>query len=150
MSLSMYSIFTKKVLPYVNHEVWLLSYYNNIYSVIIFLPLMLINGELTEITNYEHLFAPWFWLAMTIGGVCGFAIGFLTALQIKVTSPLTSNISGTAKACAQTVLATQWYNEMKSVLWWVSNFIVLFGSALYARVKQLEMSRKHQEQSQRV
>ena len=36
----------------------------------------------------------------------------MTGLQIKVTSPLTHNISGTAKAAAQTVLATQWFQEV--------------------------------------
>lgn len=56
-----------------------------------------------------------------------------------MTSPLTHNISGTAKACAQTLLATTWFNEVKTLLWWVSNVIVLGGSALYARFKQLEM-----------
>lgn len=83
---------------------------------------------------------------MILGGICGFAIGFVTALQIKVTSPLTHNISGTAKACAQTVIATQWYVEIKSTLWWTSNFVVLAGTALYARVKQQEMSKHHKEQ----
>ncbi|GJQ75999.1 hypothetical protein Trydic_g18053 [Trypoxylus dichotomus] len=82
---------------------------------------------------------------MTIGGICGFTIGFFTSLQIKVTSALTHNISGTAKACAQTVLATYWYNEAKSFLWWFSNGIVLFGSAAYARIKQLDMERKLDE-----
>ena len=38
----------------------------------------------------------------------------MTGLQIKVTSPLTHNISGTAKAAAQTVLATQWFNEVSN------------------------------------
>lgn len=56
-----------------------------------------------------------------------------------MTSPLTHNISGTAKACAQTVLATQWYNETKNYLWWSSNLIVLGSSAMYARFKQIEM-----------
>lgn len=149
LSLSMYSIYTKKVLPFLNQEVWLLSYYNNVYSVYILLPVMLIKGELQELINYEHIFEPWFWLVMIIGGVCGFAIGFLTTLQIKVTSALTHNISGTAKACAQTIIATQWYDETKSILWWMSNLIVLLGSALYARVKQVEMSEKH-HQTQKV
>jgi len=58
-----------------------------------------------------------------------------------VTSPLTHNISGTAKACAQTVLAVYAYHEVKSFAWWFSNFIVLFGSTLYARVQQLDMKR---------
>lgn len=107
---------------------------------------MLLNGEFNRVLNYEHLFELWFWFALFIGGVCGFSIGFVTALQIKVTSPLTHNISGTAKACAQTILATQWNNESKTSLWWFSNFVVLLGSSLYARVKQLEMNKKFQQQ----
>lgn len=59
----------------------------------------------------------------------------------QVTSPLTHNISGTAKAAAQTVLATQINAEVKSFWWWTSNAVVLFGSAAYARVKQLEMAK---------
>ncbi|XP_039446920.1 GDP-fucose transporter 1 [Culex pipiens pallens] len=146
LSLSLYSIYTKRTLQHVNQEVWLLSYYNNVYSAIIFIPLMLINGELSVVLNYKNLGEPWFWAVMTVGGFCGFAIGYVTALQIKVTSPLTHNISGTAKACAQTVIATSWYNEAKSLLWWTSNVVVLVGSALYTRVKQLEMDQRHREQ----
>lgn len=145
LSLSLYSIYTKKTLPFINQEVLLLSYYVNLCSCFLFLPLMLVTGEIGTVSNYEHLFEIWFWFALFIGGICGFAIGFVTALQIKMTSPLTHNISGTAKACAQTVLATQWYNESKSFLWWISNFIVLIGSAFYARVKQIEMDRRHRE-----
>lgn len=63
----------------------------------------------------------------------------LRLIYLQVTSPLTHNISGTAKACAQTVMATQWYNETKNTLWWMSNVIVLASSALYARFKQIEM-----------
>jgi GDP-fucose transporter C1 len=64
---------------------------------------------------------------------------------MQVTSPLTHNISGTAKACVQTVLATYWFNETKSLLWWFSNWVVLGGSAAYARVRQKEM--EHQQKS---
>ncbi|XP_063704858.1 GDP-fucose transporter 1 [Culicoides brevitarsis] len=153
LSLSLFSIFTKKVLPFVNQEIWLLSYYNNVYSCILFLPLILLNGEIPVIMSYENMGESWFWTAMSVGGFCGFAIGFVTALQIKVTSPLTHNISGTAKACAQTVIATFWYDELKSTLWWASNIIVLLGSALYTRIKQLEMSRnfmKDAKETQKV
>ena len=58
---------------------------------------------------------------------------------LQVTSPLTHNISGTAKAAFQTVLATYVNSEIKTVMWWISNMIVLVGSAMYARVRQLEM-----------
>ncbi|CAK1551587.1 unnamed protein product [Leptosia nina] len=139
LMLSLYSIFTKSVLPSVNQEIWLLSYYNNAYSIILFLPLMVLNGELSVLWNYENYHSTYFWIQMLIGGICGFAIGYVTSLQIKVTSPLTHNISGTAKACAQTVIATQWYNEVKNSTWWSSNIIVLASTALYARFKQVEM-----------
>ncbi|XP_014215838.1 GDP-fucose transporter 1 [Copidosoma floridanum] len=147
LTLSLYSIQTKKVLPYVDQEIWLLSYYNNVYSVVLFIPLILINGELTVLYNYDKLGDLDFWIAMIIGGVCGFAIGYVSMLQIKVTSPLTHNISGTAKACVQTVLATHWYNEDKPLLWWLSNVIVLLASAAYARIKQLSMHSTHTKQS---
>lgn len=82
--LSLYSIYTKKVLPSVNQEVWLLSYYNNAYSIILFLPLIILNGELIALWNYENFNSSNFWAKMVIGGICGFAIGFVTSLQIKV------------------------------------------------------------------
>lgn len=147
LSVSMFSIQTKKALPYVNQEIWLLSYYNNFYSSVLFLPLIIMNGELTAILTFQNLFSGWFLGVMIVGGIFGFAIGYVTSLQIKVTSPLTHNISGTAKACTQTIIATQWFNETKSLLWWISNGIVLLGSASYARVKQLEMEQQHNRSS---
>lgn len=123
-----------------------MNYCVNVYAIILFIPLMLLNGELRSVFDYKHLTELWFWMALFVGGICGFSIGFVTALQIKVTSPLTHNISGTAKACAQTILATNWNHENRSTLWWTSNFVVLFGSSLYARVKQLEMDKKYSQQ----
>ena len=88
------------------------------------------------------LFSPYFWFVMTMGGVFGFAIGYVTGLQIQVTSPLTHNISGTAKACAQTVMATAYYQELKTGMWWFSNLVVLIGSLAYTHVKRSEMKSK--------
>lgn len=148
--LALYTIRMKQTLPYVDQDVFLLSYCNNLYSIVLFIPLMLINGEHIAIFNYGKLWQPFFWCAMTTGGLCGFAIGYFTALQIKVTSPLTHNISGTAKACAQTILATYWFNETKSFLWWVSNVIVLGASAYYARLRQLKLSKEYKLQTQQL
>ena len=76
---------------------------------------------------------------MTVGGVLGIGIGYVTGLQIKVTSPLTHNISGTAKACVQTVLAVWYFATPKTTLWWCCNFMVLFGSLAYTYVKHQDM-----------
>lgn len=149
---------------------------------------MLINGELSTILDYTGFGNTRFWVMMVAGGVFGFAIGYVTGLQIQVTSPLvnflkitfslmyscihvyligffsfllfssflflsflqTHNISGTAKACAQTVLATYWYSELKPLLWWISNWIVLFGSAAYTRVRQVEMDKAHKAKVNKI
>lgn len=63
--------------------------------------------------------------------------------KFQVTSPLTHNISGTAKSCFQTVLASFWFNQWKSTIWWFSNFVVLGGSAAYTIVKNREMEKKY-------
>jgi len=136
---SLFSIYTKKVMPAVDGNIWSLTFYNNVNACALFIPLMIVFGEVPVIMEFEQLFNSHFWFLMTVGGIFGFAIGYVTGLQIKVTSPLTHNISGTAKAAAQTVLATQWFSETKSMLWWTSNLVVLGGSMAYTRVRQLEM-----------
>ncbi|XP_066144564.1 GDP-fucose transporter 1 isoform X2 [Euwallacea fornicatus] len=105
-SLSLFSILTKKVLPKIDGEIWLLQYANNVYASILFLPIIALSGEVPIVYSYPRLGDTFFWSVVLGGGLCGFLIGFFTSLQIKYTSALTHNISGTAKACAQTVLAT--------------------------------------------
>lgn len=141
---SLNAIHTKKVLPDVSNSVWILNFYNNINSIILLFIMMIISGEISTIINYDQLLSLKFWSLMSLSGIFGFAIGFVTGLQIQVTSPLTHNISGTAKACAQTILAVIWFNEIKTILWWFSNVLVIFGSGAYARVKQVEMQKDHE------
>jgi len=147
LCVSLYAIYMKRVLPAVDGNIWLMTFYNNVNAMILFVPLIIIFGEIPEIYAYPDLFTLRFLLLMTAGGVFGFAIGYVTGLQVKVTSPLTHNISGTAKAAAQTILATQWYGEIKTTWWWVSNFIVLGGSAAYTKVKHIEMANSKSKQA---
>ncbi|XP_003746675.1 GDP-fucose transporter 1 [Galendromus occidentalis] len=145
VSLSLYSIYTKKVLKIVNDSVSLLSFYNNVNALILFIPLIAVSGELSLVAKFSLLGSPDWWTEIFIVGVFGFAIGYVTMLQIQVTSPLTHNVSGTAKACAQTVIAVIYSEQVKSALWWTSNALVLIGSAQYTRVRQVEMAKHHQE-----
>lgn len=84
LSLSLYSIFTKKVLPKVNGEIWALSYANNVYASVLLIPMLLFNGELPNLRDYEKFDDLYFWFIITVGGACGFTIGFFTTMQIKV------------------------------------------------------------------
>ena len=138
----MNAIYTKKVLPIVDSNIWRLQLYNNFNAVFLFIPLMILNSEFQEV--YNPMLASWyFWVMMTLSGLFGIAIGYITGLQIKVTSPLTHNISGTAKACAQTILAVTVNHEVKTVLWWLSNALVIVGSLAYTRVRHTEMKEAH-------
>ncbi|XP_078405596.1 GDP-fucose transporter 1 isoform X1 [Cetorhinus maximus] len=145
LCVSLNAIYTKKVLPAVDGSIWRLTYYNNVNACILFLPLITITGELKTLYYFDKMSSTHFWGVMTLGGVFGFAIGYVTGLQIKFTSPLTHNVSGTAKACAQTILAVFYYEEVKTFLWWTSNIMVLFGSFAYTWVKGREMKEVQDE-----
>lgn len=139
LCVSLNAIYTKKVLPVVDSNIWRLQLYNNFNAVFLFLPLMVICGEVQAIYGFHMLTSAYFWGMMFLGGLFGIAIGYVTGLQIKVTSPLTHNVSGTAKACAQTILSVTINHEVKTVLWWFSNALVLGGSTAYTFVKHQEM-----------
>ncbi|XP_014670767.1 PREDICTED: GDP-fucose transporter 1-like [Priapulus caudatus] len=149
LCVSLNAIYTKKVLPCVGDNIWSLTLYNNVNASICFLPLILLSGEAAVVASFSHLRSPTFWTLMTISGVFGFAMGYVTGFQIQVTSPLTHNISGTAKACAQTLLAVGYYKEVKSLLWWISNAVVLVGSMAYTHVRRQEMKQVHQENAEK-
>ncbi|XP_044536993.1 GDP-fucose transporter 1 isoform X1 [Gracilinanus agilis] len=147
LCVSLNAIYTKKVLPAVEGSIWRLTFYNNVNACVLFVPLLLVFGELQSLAAFDRLDSAHFWGVMTLGGLFGFAIGYVTGLQIKFTSPLTHNVSGTAKACAQTVLAVLYFDETKSFLWWTSNLMVLGGSSAYTWVKGLEMKKAQEEPS---
>ena len=148
------AIYTKKTLPIVGDNIWRLTLYNNLNALFIFIPFMLWSGDLSTLSAFEFIASAHFWSAMTISGVLGFAMSYVTGWQIQVrlrpagsmnlqvTSVLTHNISGTAKAAAQTVMGVAYYNEYKTGKWWASNAIVLIGSALYTYVQQQVMKKK--------
>ncbi|TRY78889.1 hypothetical protein TCAL_04223 [Tigriopus californicus] len=142
LCVALFAIYIKKVLPLVDDNIWTLTLYNNVNASLLFIPLILLWGETPSILGSPEVVRFSFWFDMMVGGVLGLAIGSVTGLQVKVTSPLTHNISGTAKAAAQTLLATQINAEIKSLWWWVSNAVVLIGTLMYTRVKQLEMAKK--------
>lgn len=60
----------------------------------------------------QALFTYPFVTGLVITGMLGFMMGIVTVNQIRATSPLTHNISGTAKAGVQSALAFYiWGNE---------------------------------------
>ncbi|KAH7644851.1 gdp-fucose transporter 1-like [Dermatophagoides farinae] len=146
MFVSLNSIFVASMLKVVDQNVALLSYYNSIIAVVLFIPFIMMNNEWHMII--AHLGDHHFWLIMATTGIFGLFISIVTNLQIQYTSPLTHNISGTAKACSQTILATYVYEQHKTFNWWLSNVIVLASSTMYTFVRQQEMKHTFQQHQQ--
>ncbi len=144
MCVALYAIFIKRSLPIVDNNVWKLQIYSNLNACLFLFPIMIIMGEVPVLLGFNFWTSPSFWGILLTSGVFGIAIGYMSSLQIQFTSPLTHNVSGTAKACAQTILGCFIYSESKTPWWWVCNFFVLGGSMAYAyfRSKDMEAAKK--------
>lgn len=140
---SLFSIYTQQALDAVERNPWLLQTVVNINAVILIMPLLPITGETSVIINqFGAIFSGRVLFCLIVSGILGFLIGIFTNLQIKYTSALTHNISGTSKSCVQTLVAVlinnEWYH---SASWWCGSILVLVGSALYSYVRNQEMAR---------
>ena len=141
--LALYAIFVKKSLPLVDDNIWKLLFYNNLSGVIILLPVMTIIKEWAIVLNFQYWSSPPFWLLLLVVGMLGVTIGYISSLQIQVTSPLTHTISGAAKAHTQTIIACMYDTHYKTPWWWFCNSLVLGGSSVYAIISMREMKKNH-------
>ncbi|KAF1747209.1 hypothetical protein GCK72_023670 [Caenorhabditis remanei] len=115
LAVALNAIFTKTILPKVGNCLWKLTWYNNLVALILFIPLMLFNGDVKRVINDTPGWT--FWQMLFISGLFGFTMNYVTGWQIEATSPLTHNISATAKSAAQTLLAVIIYQELKPFSW---------------------------------
>lgn len=142
---SLNSIFTKRVLPVVDDNHWSLTFYNNCNACVLFIPIIVFfEGDVIMAGLQAQLKTTEFWIMMTVAGFFGFSIGIVTVLQIKATSPLSHNISGTAKAAVQSMLAFYIWQNDATLLGIAGIFTVLGGSLFYTFVKMSENSKLQQ------
>lgn len=139
---AMNSIFVKKMFPLVENNPWKLTLYNNLNASFLFLPLIVAFGEPNMVVTSPNILNPKFWSMMLAGGVFGICISFAVAAQIKYTSPLSHNVSATAKAAAQTVLGLAVYRNPITFGGAMSVAVILMGSLFYTLVRRSEMKKK--------
>lgn len=132
LSAAICGIMFKKTETILERDSLKLAYYNNINSFLLFLPLVLSSGQFSSVMESDFKFQPKFWLLLTIGGCFSLALGWVSALQIKYTSPVAHHLSINAKSVMQTVLAVIFFQENKTIFWWLGNLLVVFGVFLYA------------------
>jgi len=134
------SIYAKKMLVSVTNESSeLLMLYNNINSIFILPFIALVATDersvLMQPESLEVMKTLDFWLMILFTGVFGFLIGYASYLQVLYTSPLTHNVSGTAKAAFQTMLALWVYGNPTNAPNLISVAVVLLSSFAYGIVK---------------
>jgi len=132
---ALYGIYVKKKLQVVDNNEWRLLHYNTTLALILLLPIVLLSGEIGEIKTVYFILRPKFWVIMTVTGITGFLINIATFLQIKFTTPLTSTISGTAKACTQTILSVIIFRNPITFTNGFGIILVLVGSLAYSLVR---------------
>lgn len=142
---AMNSIFVKKKFALVDNNPWKITLYNNVNASILFLPLILFSGELPLLMRTEEIRTLNYWFLLSCSGLLGVSISFATAAQIKYTSPLTHNVSATAKAAAQTIIALMVYRNPITSLGVFAVIIVLTASLAYTLVRRAEMKKKSEQ-----
>ena len=111
---ALFGIYIKKTIELFNKNLWKLNFYTNLFASVFTIPIILIMGEYEQIINFVDIYSFRFWFILSLSGFLSFLIGYATSRQIKATSPLTHNISGTSKSIVQTVLGVIYYAETKT------------------------------------
>jgi GDP-fucose transporter C1 len=132
------SIYVKKKLVVVNDNNWILTIYNTVNAIVLMFVLSLVTGELNQALQVPFLFHSKFIVLMTFTGIIGFLINIAVFLQIKYTTALTNTISGTAKACVQSLLAFLFFKSDLSSTSLFGLVLSIAGSGWYTNVKRVE------------
>lgn len=139
---AIYSVYIKKNLGLVNDNVTSLLYYNLFWSSFLFVPLIFVCGESGVLSDIPTSTAePGFgtvWGSLFVSGVLGISITFVSYLCIQVTSPVTFNIVGYAKACFQTIGGIIIFGEHVTAQSLFAISLTLLGSFWYSQVKRSE------------
>ena len=138
---ALYSIVVKKVMGLLDNNEYLLIEYNTPIAIVALLPVVWYSGEFDVIVEGRS----WrFWWMQTFAGIVGFVINIAIFLNIKYTTPLTHNLSGTVKACLQTLLAFVIFSDSETMtgMKFLGTVLVIGFSAYYAYVRKAEMKQK--------
>jgi len=144
---ALYGIFVKSRMQIVSNQ-WVLMLYNNIISGVLLFVVCLVTGDFSEALNSPHLYDGRFIFVLIISSILGYLINVATFLQINVTSSLTHTISGTCKACVQSLLGAVVFGDQLDSTSVLGTFISIFGSMAYTIVKGRESAPKVENQEQ--
>ncbi|KAJ7468023.1 hypothetical protein FB451DRAFT_1257813 [Mycena latifolia] len=144
------SVVIKQSLKVVDNSTILLSWYTNLLSAVVLVPLVLLAGEgprvLALLSGHPNADASitdppqlhtFFWGSLITGAV-GFLMSIAGLLSIKVTSPITHMISSAVRGVASSFLGKWFFHDIISSGRATSIAVVLGGSIYYTWVKHQE------------
>jgi len=148
---ALHSVVIKKALDEVKGSAMDLSWYTNLLSAVVLVPLVLVMGELPEVKKLffpteEAVVVPdgslgllgtFLWGSL-IAGVLGFLMSLASLLSIKVTSPITHMVSSAVRGVAGAVLGMWVFADVLSPGRTSSIAIILGGSIYYTWIKHVE------------
>jgi len=147
---ALYIIYVKKTLPVVENNHWKLMMYNTVMSILLLIPLIIANGEHAIILDTPVLYEIGYWKIQLITGIFVFLVNIAIFLQIKYTSPLAHNVSGTIKNFFQTMIAIAYFQNEITIWGGIGSFLVIIGSFWYSYVKYKEMQQEVKEREENV
>jgi len=141
---ALYSIVVKKALGLLDNNEYLLIEYNTPIAIVLLTPFVYLSGEFKIL---KPMPSAQFWIMQTFGGVVGFIINIAIYVNIKYTTPLTHNLSGTVKACLQTLLALLFFKNSESMppKKLLGTIFIIGFSAYYTYVRKTEMKKRADE-----
>jgi solute carrier family 35 (GDP-fucose transporter), member C1 len=84
MFVALSATYIKLTLKLVDNSILWLTYFKNLNALVLFLPIMLINGELVKLPDFEYITSAYFWSIMSIAGFFGCIMSQVTAWQVQV------------------------------------------------------------------
>ncbi|TFK75612.1 hypothetical protein BDN72DRAFT_810477 [Pluteus cervinus] len=143
-----------------NHAALALSWYTNLLSAVVLIPIFLLAGEGPGIVklafNLEELITPegapshleTFLWGSFITGILGFLMSIASLLSIQVTSPITHMISSAVRGVAASLLGMWFFKEVITIGRASSIAIILAGSIWYTWIKNQETQRSKQSKGE--
>lgn len=117
-------------------------YYNNLLSTALLLPLLVLKGELQNVSTWRKILTPQFISANIFSGVLGFYLNFASLWCISSTSATTFAIVGSMNKIPITVLGFFIFDARMTTEGIVFVVMSMLGGFLYAYSKLVSSNRK--------
>ncbi|KAI0673326.1 hypothetical protein C8Q78DRAFT_1076347 [Trametes maxima] len=139
--IAIHAVLIKVSLPHAQNSTIQLAYWQNLGSALLLAPFILLQGELSKLSQLVSTPA-WnaevFVWGSIVTGVFGFLLCVAGLLSIKVTSPVTHMFSSAARSAIQTLLGVWLFQEVLTANRAVSILVIAVGTMYYTWVKSGE------------